>query len=81
MSAEGVYRLYPPRVDVVNPIGCGDCLAAGIAWSISEGRAPLDAFRIGLGAAADNLSQLLPARIERTRVLELAERVDVTAIV
>ena len=22
----------PPAVAVVNPIGCGDCLAAGIAW-------------------------------------------------
>ena len=29
-----VYRLVPPRIaEVVNPIGCGDALAAGIAWA------------------------------------------------
>jgi fructose-1-phosphate kinase PfkB-like protein len=80
-SSEGIHRLHPPEAAVVNPIGCGDCLAAGIAWGLSEKREPLDAFRIGMGAAADNLSQLLPARIDRERVLEFADRVDVTAIV
>ena len=80
-SAQAIYRLYPPEAETVNPIGCGDCLAAGVAWALVEKREPLDAFRIGMGAAADNLSQLLPARIDRARVQALAERVDVTAIV
>src|SRR5205823_4356769 len=31
-SQDHVYRLVPPRLEeVVNPIGCGDSLAAGIA--------------------------------------------------
>jgi tagatose 6-phosphate kinase len=55
----------PPVADIVNPIGCGDCLAAGLAWGLAQGRSLVDAVQIGMAAAAENLSQLLPARIGR----------------
>jgi tagatose 6-phosphate kinase len=77
-SLEHVYRLTPPQVDeVVNPIGCGDCLAAGIAWATRKGDTILDAVRIGIAAAGDNLGKLLPARLNRDEVMALAERVEV----
>jgi tagatose 6-phosphate kinase len=66
------YRLVPPKISVVNPIGCGDCFAAGLAWGFSKGRAPLDCLKLGVAAAADNLSQLLPARLDPDRVRNLA---------
>ncbi|HEX3869318.1 MAG TPA: PfkB family carbohydrate kinase [Pirellulales bacterium] len=63
-------HVEPPTVEaVVNPIGCGDCLAAGIAWGLSEGRSVPEAVRLGMAAAAENLGQLLPARLDRARVL------------
>jgi fructose-1-phosphate kinase PfkB-like protein len=67
-TAERAMRLQPPRVDVVNPIGCGDCLAAGIACALQEGREAVDAIRFGMAAAAENATQLLPARLDRMRV-------------
>lgn len=81
-SKQAAYRLQPPTVPVVNPIGCGDCLAAGIAWGIAQGLETPEAVRLGIAAAADNVSQLLPARIERQRVEAVArsvaiERLDV----
>jgi len=69
-SADATIRFQPPAVDVVNPIGCGDCLAAGMAWGVSQGRAPAEWLRIGIAAAADNAAQLLPARLDRDRVAE-----------
>ncbi len=75
-SGGSVYQLRPPTVTAVNPIGCGDCLAAGIALATSEGRAPLDAIRFGMAAAAENLAQLLPARIDRSRVEDLAAGIE-----
>ncbi len=80
-SREEAYRLAPPKLPVVNPIGCGDCLAAGIAWGVAEGLQIPQAVRLGVAAAGDNLRQLLPARLDRQRVEELAapitiERVD-----
>lgn len=70
-SASEAHRLTPCRVEKIeNPIGCGDCLAAGIAWGLQSGRSMLDAVRVGMGAAADNLVELLPARIDAKRSLE-----------
>lgn len=62
-------ELTPPRVEpVINPIGCGDCLAAGVAWGLSRGDSLVESVRLGMAAAAENLVQLLPARLERLRV-------------
>ncbi|HLQ43414.1 MAG TPA: 1-phosphofructokinase family hexose kinase [Planctomycetaceae bacterium] len=57
------WRFTPPRVEVVNPIGCGDCFAAGLAGSLQQGRDPLEAIQLGMAAAAQNATQLLPARL------------------
>jgi fructose-1-phosphate kinase PfkB-like protein len=77
-STEHIYRLVPPRIEeVVNPIGCGDSLAAGIAWATRRGDTIVDSVRFGIGAAGDNLGKLLPCRLELTRVEELAKRVTV----
>jgi tagatose 6-phosphate kinase len=63
------WRLEPPAVTpLVNPIGSGDCLAAGLAVGLSRGLPLLDAVRYGMAAAADNVTQLLPARVEPRRV-------------
>jgi len=75
----GVLRFVPPRMSpIVNPIGCGDCLAAGLAWALAEGHEMDTAIRLAMAAAADNLQQLLPARLDRVRVRALAEMVEVT---
>jgi fructose-1-phosphate kinase PfkB-like protein len=58
----------PPQVAVVNPIGSGDCLAAGIAWALASGKEVPEAVLTGIAAAADNVGQLLPARLDRNRV-------------
>ena len=57
------HQLRPQPVEhVVNPIGCGDCLAAGIAWALGHGAKPIDAVWQGMELAAKNLATLLPAR-------------------
>lgn len=68
MDEQRSWSIEPPAATpVVNPIGCGDCLAAGVAIGLSRG--PLsEAVRLGLAAAADNLTQLLPARLDVERV-------------
>ncbi len=77
----GLFRFAPPNVrSAVNPIGCGDCLAAGIALGLSEGKTPPEAIVFGLAAAADNLEQLLPARLDRKRVEAVARTVEHTTL-
>ncbi len=72
----GVFRIDPPAVaEAINPIACGDCLAAGIAWAINAGHPPLDAVRFGVAAAVENLRDLLPARLDPLRVAAQAARI------
>jgi fructose-1-phosphate kinase PfkB-like protein len=71
-----LYRFQPPEVErIINPIASGDCLAAGIAWATAGGREMPDAIRFGIAAAADNVGQLLPARLDSTRITELERQV------
>lgn len=67
-SGSSTYRLLPPTPDeIVNPIGCGDCMAAAIAWAIRDGREIVDAVKFGI-AAAENLRDLLPGRLDLAKV-------------
>jgi 1-phosphofructokinase family hexose kinase len=61
------YRFHPPAITAVNPIGSGDCLAAGIACGMTRGMDMPDAISFGVAAAAENASMLLPARLDPAR--------------
>ena len=71
VSAAEAYRWTPPTVPVVNPIGCGDCLTAGVAAALDRGWGMVEAVRLGLATATDNVGQLLPARIDAGRIRAL----------
>ena len=78
MSEEQTVRLQPPQIDVVNPIGSGDCLAAGMAWGLERGERLIEAVRLGIAAATENARQLMPADIDSRSVLANAESVTLT---
>jgi 1-phosphofructokinase family hexose kinase len=67
-TAGEFHRLTPPPVDnIINPIGCGDCLAAGIAWTIGQGGDVESAVRAGMDLASKNLCTLLPSDFDGRR--------------
>jgi tagatose 6-phosphate kinase len=73
-----VYRLTHPLIgDVVNPIGSGDCLAAGIASRLALGEEMLDAIAFGIACASANVMQLLPARLDMARVSAVFKQVEI----
>ena len=76
-SPDKRYSFVPPEAKVVNPIGCGDCLTAGVAMALAEGAEMVEAVKFGMGAAADNLQHLLPGRLVRKRVEEFKNQVVV----
>ncbi|MFO0896320.1 MAG: PfkB family carbohydrate kinase [Pirellulales bacterium] len=71
------YCWTPVRVPTVNPIGCGDCLAAGVAVALAEGLDVPAAVAFGIAAAADNAAQLLPGRLDRQRIERLERQVSI----
>src|SRR5581483_7609364 len=76
-SRQHLYRLQPPPVEVVNPIGCGDCMAAGIAQGLQMGHEPLDAIRRGLAVAANKLGQIFPGFVVREQIEAVLPNVEV----
>ena len=80
-SASKTYRLHSlPVEEVVNPIGSGDAMAAGIAWAIRAGREMVDAVRLGIAAAAENLRRLDTGRLDPARVQQQAAEVRVEEV-
>lgn len=79
-SSSELWGFTPPPIEVVNAIGCGDCLTAGLTASLAEGHDLPTAIRFGIAAAADNAVQLLPSRLSPSRVRALAERVGIVRI-
>jgi tagatose 6-phosphate kinase len=74
-----LFRFDPPAVErIFNPIASGDCLAAGIAWATAKNMNMFDAIRLGIAAAADNVGQLLPARLDHKRMEDLQKGVRFT---
>ena len=70
----------PPDIRVVNPLGAGDAVTAGLALGLAAARSPLDALRLGVAMAAARLAHLemtldpsdVPAIERRLRVERLA---------
>jgi tagatose 6-phosphate kinase len=60
LGPDGLHRIEPPSVAVVNPIGCGDSLTAAIAAQLQAGRSPLDAIHFGVTYAARKAATLFP---------------------
>lgn len=82
-SLTETHRFQPPTVpppEVVNPIGCGDSMAAALAWAIRDHLPMPEAVRLGIAASIDNLRQLLPCRLSSERVRKLAETVPGSVI-
>lgn len=48
-------RIPPLAIAVVNPVGAGDALTAGIAYGLLEGVSPEEAVRLGSAAAAQTM--------------------------
>ncbi|MCA8998683.1 MAG: 1-phosphofructokinase family hexose kinase [Planctomycetaceae bacterium] len=76
-SIEGTFKLIPPHVKVVNPIGCGDCMAGGIASELDRGVTVLKAIQFGIAAASLNATMLLPGRLRRSTVNNMAAEVQI----
>jgi 1-phosphofructokinase len=61
----------------VSSIGAGDSLTAGLVAGMVRGLPLLDAARIGIAAAAADVTTLLPGTIDAEMVQELTPQVRV----
>ena len=60
IDGKGVESIPPVKADVVNPIGCGDSVTAGVAAGLNRGLSLGDSARLGMEWAALNLARKEP---------------------
>jgi len=75
-TSNAIYRAQPPQIEtIVNPIGSGDSMSAGIARGIRCGLSMTESIRLGIAAGVDNVSRRLPARIKKDAVQRVIQSV------
>ena len=79
VTPQGAWQLVPPEVDRVNTIGAGDSLTAGLAAGLLRGLPLREATRLGVAAAAADVTTLLPGTVDAALVEQLVPRVRVHA--
>jgi tagatose 6-phosphate kinase len=76
----GEWRVEPPLVEAVNPIGSGDVMAAGLLRSLTQGATVPDAAVFGTGCAAANVLTPTSGEIYPDDIEELLPRVRLTRL-
>ncbi len=77
-TADGSWWFEAPRVTVVNPVGAGDALVAGVAVALERGESLPAAVRLGVASAADSVRRSGPADVELDAVTALLPAVHGT---
>jgi tagatose 6-phosphate kinase len=71
------YRLVSPKLSVVNPIGSGDSIAAGIAAAFLRGKPLPEALRFGMACGTANVLTPLAGTIRMSDVRKLLPKVRI----
>lgn len=71
------WRIHPPRINALNPIGSGDAFTAGLVWRLLRGEDLGEAGRWATAAGAADALTLLPGELTLTEVERLAAAVTV----
>jgi fructose-1-phosphate kinase PfkB-like protein len=77
LSTAGRYRVTPPAVPEVNPVGSGDCYLAALAHARLSGFTYTDQLRYAAAAGAANARQLAVATLGPADIEPLMAGVDV----
>jgi tagatose 6-phosphate kinase len=70
----------PPKVDAINPIGCGDAMTGGLMAGLVRGIPPEECFRLGMAAAAANTLTWDACRFDAATIEALLPRVELVPL-
>ena len=79
-TPQGRFRVVPPKVVEVNPIGCGDCYVAALAHARLTGTDLIGQLRYAAAAGAANAARADVARIGPADISRLTGLVEVTQL-
>lgn len=80
LAGESSWRIQPPTVKALNPIGSGDSVTAGLLHGLTTGRSAIASAVWGIACGSANAMSEIPALFDRADVEALLSRVRVTSI-
>ena len=75
-AGERRWSAAPPKLELINPIGCGDAMAAGLMAGLVRGLPAKECFRLGMAAAAANTLTWDACRFDAAAVEVLLPKVE-----
>ena len=77
VSDEGVFRGQPPKIEVVNTVGCGDSMTAAFAVAFSRGMNIQDALRYAIAVSAANAMTMETGSFREEDRVAIMDKVEV----
>lgn len=77
---EGTFQAIPPKMDVVNTVGCGDSMVGALAVALKRGMGPEEALKYASSVASANAMSPRTGNFEPKMQQEIFELVKVTRI-
>ena len=71
------FKIFPPRIEAVNPVGSGDAVTAGLAVNLSRGRGISKAIAAGIACGSANALNLISGHLNPSEVDRLLGAVRV----
>lgn len=75
-----LYKVIPPQITPVNPVGCGDALVAGFAIGLSRNMDIKEVIRLSTAAATSNVLNYGAGIIKIEEVNSFLERINIIKI-
>ena len=75
-----LYRITPPKVNVFNTVGCGDCLVAGLLYGFDRSDELIETLRFATAASAAMAEEALSVNFDLARATQLISEVKIETI-
>lgn len=77
---EGIYHGKPPKLEVVNTVGCGDSMVAAFAVGLSRGYSYKECLKYAISISAANAMSLSTGSFEKEMAEEIYDNVEIKVI-